>query len=101
MATIYSDVFGSIARRQKQEEKDAAELARRVPSGFSPGTGAYLALRPVDERVAADPPRAKTAYEMAQRRLRRLKRRGHIGGAELKVSLRRLDAMHAHLEASK
>lgn len=56
MATVYRDVFGSVERRRIQEEKDAAELAAPVRSIFSGGAkGAFLNLRPIEERVAAAP----------------------------------------------
>lgn len=41
MATLYHDVYGSIERRRKQDEKDAAEIAK---STYALRTHAELAV---------------------------------------------------------
>ena len=91
MAVIYSDVYGSIARRSKQDEKDAAEIAKPVRSIYSGAAeGAYLALRPLEERAAG--PREKTDPEIAIRAVRKAYRKRRINKAEMRQAIRFLKA---------
>lgn len=75
MATILRDHFGTVDRLRKQDEKDAAEIAEPVRSIFSGGReGTYLALRPIEERVAARANETDTSVGRGER-VRRAKRR--------------------------
>lgn len=65
------DLYGSVARRAAQAERDTRELARPVPA--APRGAGVLNLRPLAERPTG--PRPKETDEVLYRRARRRRRR--------------------------